>query len=338
MRKDLKISVVVTACLLVWAMLVGMGYAKDFSTALSSTFAQIPVAADQASISTIAVEDFSSSNPAIVGAGKDYKVGAQATYGFVTFGHGPTLQLQAGSIAGRLPKDAGALQLTYVHANSGMSAIDPSNVLGFDGIYAFDLQYGKKIGSGLLLAGDELFAGVSFTHTESKLNFAFPDSNSGMATTKSKSASNAGTVGIFYKPIKDLRFGALYSKAWETAQDETYFVGAISGSEHSKSQSDTLRVGASYQLFKTTTIAGDYQHVYIKGAAIDQYSIGIEQYLIPDVLALYASCPNGGLGAGMGLYFEKGGLNIAYQSNPFSDLKPYLGGANLFMVSIYGNF
>lgn len=342
MRKTSRMYRIVLLAVVVMLGMVALSkkcHAADFGTALTSTFAQIPVAADQAAIPTVALEDFSSPNPAVIAAGQDYKVGAQATYGFVTFKNGPTLQLEAGSVAAKLPKEFGTLQFTYVHANSRMSPLDPFDSLGFDGIYSFDLQYGKKVGSSLLLSGDELFLGAEFTHTESKLRMASFDPTVPMtATAGSKTRSNGGTVGFYYKPTAKLRFGGLYAKAWETEEDVLSIDGAAVGSDSFKSQTDTLRVGSSFQVFPLTTIAADYQHVYVKGGSIDQYSIGLEQYIVEKALALYVSTPNGGVSAGVGLYFDKCGINVTYQHKPFQDLEKYLGRSDLFMVSLYGNF
>jgi hypothetical protein len=331
------VAIIATLVLIV----VPFSRAADFSTDLSRTISKIPFGADVAAMGNTTAPDFSSSNPAITGMGRDYIGGVTATFGLLTFRNGPAVQIY--SVSGNAKLPVGALQVTYSRASSGKSAMSETDDIQINMLSSWDFQYGLPVGKGLLLSGDELFAGVSYTHTNGTIMFRSVMADydpAWIASLRSASTSNSLGFGLAYKPTKKLTLTSLYCKSWDRG-DELLFddLGNVLDKSGSKGQSDTVRFSASYQLFPLTLIAADYQHLFSTGINTDQYYFGIEQYIIAELLAVYGGWADGGWTTGLGIYFKHGGINAAVMFNPAREMDNHFGGeSRLIMFSSYLTF
>ncbi|HBP00944.1 MAG TPA: hypothetical protein DD454_01910 [Candidatus Moranbacteria bacterium] len=327
----------------------GIADAKEFGEALSEAFSSIPAGADAASIGNTdaANEVFSSNNPAIVPTllKDEHKVGLSGTYGSVRFGRGPDVDLYLASAAVRLP--LGVFALTYADANSGWSATDPffGPEMKFVENPTIDLKYGLKVRDGLFFQGDQLNAGIGYVFGESRLKFRFSQfiEDFGVdvpVAIKSESRSHAGTVGVFYKPRKNVSVGAYYSHIWSSSKDTTDVAGGLFVEEvDSKIQSDQFRIGAGWRIVPLTYVTVDYRHLDMEGEKLDQVFAGIEQGFRENFpLFLYVGWADQGLTGGLGFYLENGGLNLGYMHRPFRDLEPFLGKSEVLMATAFWNF
>jgi len=328
-------------CLFV-AVVVGLYFtssihAEDFSTALSKTLSEIPSGADEASgIPSTAALDFSSKNPAIIAAGTasgtepKSKVGATINYGFISFKNG--LDVNTGSMSGTVKMPVGVAQLTISDGRSNTGDIDEYSDIKFNSFPSAELQYGLKV-------ADSLYAGVSYTYSQSKItsNMTMEDEASGEPynlSLTSKEKSNELGAGILYR-LGKLNLGAFYGHSWD--QSRNYVDGTLESTDNSKT--DQLRLGASIQILPTTMLAMDYRYFWFPDSIHDaQYFAGVEQYVYKDIIALYGGYANGGAATGLGVYFENGGLNLAYMYRPFRSTEKYLGKAEVLEVLLYLNF
>ena len=70
----------------------------------------------------------------------------------------------------------------------------------------------------------------------------------------------------------------------------------------------------------------------------DQFFAGVEQGIYKDSLYLYCGWAGDGPTTGIGMYFENGGLNVAYMHDTNDGLNKTLGKTKVVMVSAYLNF
>lgn len=355
MRKMLVLLAVI-GCFLA----VNHANAAEFGEALGVAVTNVPPGADVAGMGNawVATPEFSSNNPAVMTTGKDFHGGVQGTYGRINFQNGPSINLYSGTVSGKLP--IGVLQLSYSKANSGKHTESASSADGefgqfvsffedslqFNRLEGFNVQYGLKLKKNLLLEGDELYAGIGYEHSKSRLTM---ESIVGTPATTfhtvllSKSRGDSYEAGWLYRPTKKVSLGMYYSytreKMTEAIADSMAGI-LLDGSGISKSISNThqYRLGAGYQILPLTFLTADYQHLDIDGFKKDQVFAGIEQGIIKDFLYLYGGWADSGPTAGLGVYFTHGGLNLAYMHKAFSDLEPFLGKADVYMASAFVNF
>jgi opacity protein-like surface antigen len=326
MRKNL-VLVAVIGCFFAVSV-----QAADFGTALGVAIANVPLGADVAGMgnANTATPEFSSSNPAVIAVSKDFKLGGSATYGRINFRNGPDVNIYSGTISAALP--VGVIQATYSDASSGMKATEAGTDMQFNSVPSLALQYGVKVAGNLLTAGDNLYLGVSYSPvSKSKLTFAMEGQD--VLVSKTKGYSVGG--GFFYKPTKNWNLGGSYSYSRSKDKSEDLILGETL---ESTSRTDQYRLGVGYQILPLTFIAADWQHLKINGFKKNQFFAGVEQGIVKDFLYFYGGWAADGPTAGLGVYFEHGGLNLAYMHKPFSDLEPYLGQAEVYMVSAYINF
>jgi len=315
------------------------GFAQaDPATDITKASSKISDGADVLSMgnaNTALTSDYSVRNPGgvdAIDAEPRNKFGAAATYGNISFKNGPSINLYTISAMTRFP--IGTLQISYADGGSNKGTLDGfDDTLKFNSFPSIDTQYGLKVGSGLLRKDDELYAGIGYEYSESKLT-------SGQAANLSqgvpafnvvsRTSSNTLELGALYRiAAKKVNIGWMYLHSWDTSND--------SMGDNTHSQSDQLRLGVSVKVTPLTLISFDYRHLYLPGASDDQYNAGIEQYLIKDVLALYAGCADGGVTGGIGIYTKYGGINFGYMHGGMNSLKKEFGASNTLMVSIYGN-
>lgn len=321
---------VLTIMLIISLFFTGKVQAADFSTALSKTMAEIPVGADVAGMgnANTASPDFSSSNPAIIGVEgtEKFVAGATATYGHLSFKKGTRINLYSVSASAQLP--VGVIQITGTDARSNRAEIEGEK-LQFSSMPSVGLQYGLPVGKSFLLQDDSLYLGLSCDYSQSKMNVS---ADSDVFMIKSKGYLLG--AGILYRFGKVVNLGASYEHAWDKSDD--FYRGIFETSE--KSEAETVRLGLSAQVTSMTLLAVDYQHLYLEGEQADQYFAGVEQYLVKDLLAVYAGYANGGATVGLGVYLKHGGLNVAYLNRTFRQLDEFLGKSEVVMVSFYGTF
>lgn len=328
----MKKAVVVLIVFSIFVFASNSRAADDFGTAMEIATVNVPPGADVAGMGNVwtATPNFSSNNPAVLPTCGDYKIGGSATYGRINFKNGPDVNLYSGSIAAKLP--AGFLQVTYSDARSNTEATKMDVDAKFNASPVINLQYGLSAAKNFLREGDELYLGISYSPYErSKLTF----SNAGedLFISESKGYSIGG--GFLYKPEKNWNIGGYYSYSRSKGEDTDL---VFSETSYSVSKAEQMRLGLGYQLFPATFLAADYQHLNLDGEKKDQYFAGIEQGIIKDILYLYGGWADSGPTAGLGIYFKNGGINLAYMHNPFNELKPYLGRAEVFMATAYINF
>lgn len=337
-------KVILLAVLVVLAM-VPAAYAKDFGSAFSAAVSNIPQGADVGGMGNawVATPEFSSLNPAIIAIlpkPEEFHATLMPTYGIIGFSKGPDIQLYSVSVTGKLPYNLGVLQVAYSDGWSNFAqTADPATSLKINSSPTIDVQYGLKVGKNLIFKGDELYAGVGYAHGESKISmrseFFDPEFEETFTVNAfEKGYSDSVSVGMVYRPTKNINIGAFYSHSWDK---NTSSVAGFAN-ETSRSETDSLRLGVGLQITETTFIAADYQHLSIDGVRFDQWFAGVEQGIIKDLLYIYAGWAADGPTAGVGIYFKHGGLNISYSANQSRDLKPHLGKSEVIMLSAYLTF
>ena len=317
-------------------LVAGNCYAEDFSTALAKTMSQIPDGADVAGMgnASTATPEFSSRNPAIIAVESKEKFNASgtATYGLINFSNGPKIDLY--SVSGTFKLPVGAMQINLSNAGSNVGAVDEMTDAQFNSAPSINLQYGLKLGKNVLADDDSLYGGVSYSYGTSKITMHVADPILGDIFDITKSTSKEVGLGALYQ-FGVVNVGAFYAHSWDSADE--YINDALDNT--TKSQTDTLRLGLGVHVTSSTYVAMDYRHLYLpNGEHDDQYYIGLEQYIIKDVLALYAGYADGGATAGVGIYGKSCGLNLGYMHRPFRATEEVFGKAEVFMLSIYGTF
>ena len=320
--------------------------AADLPTALAKTISQIPDGGDTASMGNATTglpSDYSTRNPGAVDAldaEPRNKYGVAAMYTNINFKKGPSVNLYTLSGAVRFP--IGTLQVSYADGGSSNGTLDEITTMKFDSFPSVDAQYGLKLGSNLLLPNDELYFGVGYEFSKSKLTTSqvnMTSASPAMFSMLSESTSNTFETGALYRIAKRVNLGVMYLHSWDQAEDP--MDGTV------RSHTDQLRLGASVKLDPlklmsidlSTLVSVDYRHLNLPGGANDdQYFAGLEQYLIKDTLALYGGYANGGATTGLGIYLPFGGINFAYAYRPYRAIEEFFGKAQQLTVSVYGNW
>ena len=334
MKKDVLLAIMV-----ILAMVPAV-YAKDFGSAFSAAVTSIPQGADVGGMGNawVATPDFSSNNPATIAiVPKEFRVSAVPSYGIIGFSKGPDIQFHSESVTGKLP--IGCLQISFSNGWSNMAqTADSTTSLKINSSPTIDVQYGLKVGKNLIFKGDELYAGVGYTHGESKFSmrseFFDPEIEETFMVNAVKGYSDSVSVGMVYRPNKNINIGAFYSHSWD--KSDSYVEGEFL--ESSRGNTNQLRIGAGVQVTELTFLALDYQHLSIDGVHFDQWFAGVEQGIIKDFLYVYGGWAADGPTCGIGMYFKHGGINFSYAAKQFRDLKSYLGNSEIFMVTGYLTF
>lgn len=349
---DAKIGIILLVLLYLFAF-CAKAKADDFSGAFATVQA---LSADCASMGNacVSAREFSSDlNPALVAitTSKNFKWGISPAYASVNFKNGP--DIQGGSLSFTIALPKGVLQLSYTGAGSNRHAdfaeadgILISSSLDFDTIQDFGIQYGAYIADNLIKQGDKLYVGVGYTYSKSKilsdLAITIPmeedDPISMDFYLNSKSRSHTYTAGLLYVPVDKLSLGIAYSHTRTKTINDTDIpaeIESISGEE--KIRMNDLRVGASWKITDKLMLAGDYRHAEVNGNNFDQYYTGAE-YCFHKAFCVYGGIPNSGWSAGMGLYLKHSGINVAYQQDPYRQVRDELGKSKVVAMTGYLSF
>jgi opacity protein-like surface antigen len=316
-------------------LVANMAIAADFEDASSLISINAPAGADVAGMGNVwaSLPDFSSNNPATYAAGVDVdkcKGSVSGTYTMLGFRHGPNVNAFSLSPAVKLP--VGFLKATIVGANSANSGTNMGIDMKYNSLMSVNVGYGFKAADDVLVKGDKFFVGVDATpYSRSKLTFSFLDQR----IAKSESDSYAVGAGVLYQPTKAVNFGAYYSYGRGESKDTDFMFGET---EKSRFTDQQLRIGASWQVLPMTLVAADWQYVNLNGYRKGQLFAGVEQGIIKDFLYVYAGWAANGPTAGIGMYFKKGGINVAYMSTPFSESDRYLGRSQVITAGAYYTF
>ena len=349
---DAKLGVILLVLLYLLAFC-----AKAKADELSEAFATVEVlSADCASMGNacVSAREFSSDlNPALVAVttSKDFKWGISPAYASVNFKNGPDIQGGSLSLSVALPK--GVLQLSYTGAGSNRhtdfieaDGILISSSLDFDSLQNFGVQYGIDIVKNLIKKGDKLYIGAGYTYSKSKilsdLAIIIPMEESDPLAMdfylNSKSRSHTYTAGAVYVPMEKISLGIAYSYTrTKTTNDTDIPVEIDSTPDEEKNRMNDLRIGASWKITDKLMLAGDYRHAKVNSNNFDQYYTGAE-YCFHEALCVYGGIPNSGWSAGAGLYLEHGGINVAYQYDPYKQVRDDFGKARVVAVTGYLSF
>jgi len=329
-----RIMSVVLVVVLMIAMMTFSVHAEDFDIALSKTISEIPDGADAAAMggATIATPDFSSKNPAIIAippeGEKTPDFGVYANYGFIKFKNGPDVNL--GFVSGTAKLPVGVLQIMGSYAGSDVGRMNEFNDIKINSSPFVGFQYGLPIAK-------DLYAGISYTYSESEITMHASIEKPFDLELISKSKGHEVGAGMLYQLLKNkVSVGMFYAHSWD--EEKTFMDGSLDSAE--RSETDQVRLGVSAKITSMTMISAEVRHYWFPdGVTNTQYFIGVEQYLIKELLAVYGGYANGGATIGLGVYSNKyGALNIAYMNRPFRATEDFLGKADAFMLSVYFTF
>lgn len=308
--------------------------AHDFATALETTTWNVPAGADIAAMGNADASawGWSSNNPAMAAFTKTDNpsmCGASFNYGVINFNRGPDLSFY--SVTGGVKIPIGFLQTTYSYFSSESDSTKIGVDIEFQPSKILELVWANKIHENLLFQNDELYFGIETAFSSSKMTFSLNDRN----LSQIKSKGNMGILGFLYKPNRKINVGSYYARSWDKTREKDLILNT---SESASSTSDQFRFGVSCQALPMTFFAIDYQFLNLDGKKENQVFAGIEQGVVKDFIYLYGGWANRGPTTGLGAYFKNGGLNFAYMKNPFDELRPYFGTADLFMGQIFFSF
>lgn len=311
--------------------------AASFDESMTAVSASLPLGADVGAMGNVGtLEEFSSNNPAISSIMGEGNVSGTANYGYFKFAKS-NLQTVSASITKKI--GPAALQVAVGHGETPTSNIGEFETFRIKESNTLNLQLGGEVASGMI-GNDVLYAGLGYTYGQSTQKGSFPvlvEEEFFISKYSSETKSHGATVGAAYKPIKEVTIGAFATRTWNRSE---FTMDGVEGSEVSKSFSDIHHLGFAYKIFEGTTLAGDYQQVRFSNSStkFNQYFVGVEQYVVKDIVALYAGIANEAPTAGIGVYFTNGGLNLSYGHNMLRETKAYLGSCDAYMASTYFNF
>ena len=259
---------------------------------------------------------------------------------------GPDVQFYAPSALAKLP--FGVLQFSYAAGNSDRKTFREefseegwfSDDIEFGSIKEIDIQYGFKAGEKIFFEEDKFYAGVGYNYGKSDIRFGSDISTpatSFTASLNSGTRSHTWSAGAVYQPSPLVSAGGFYAHSWDKTDDTFDFEG-LAEEETNRSQSNQYRFGVGVQVTSSTFVAADYQHLDLPSGNSDQFFAGVEQGIYKDSLYLYCGWAGDGPTTGIGMYFENGGLNVAYMHDTNDGLNKTLGKTKVVMVSAYLNF
>lgn len=308
-------------------------YAADFGQALGIMDAnKAPDALSASRGNTWAADpEGSSNNPACIAAGEPFKkLSGSVNYSATFFGKGPTLHSYDTSLYANVPF-GGVVEVTLGNLRSGSAATRmDGEAVQFNHQPYFEVQYGLKVKDSLIREGDKLYLGVGAGMDWSKMGFA----SQGQNTFISRSRGMTLKCGALYQLSDNWNFGAMYSWSGSWNEDRD-----LENATSTKSTSHThqARVGASWKVLPNfgTTLSADVQYLNLGSVNRVQPFVGIEQQIVKEKLYVYGGWAASGPTAGVGYYLKNGGINVAYQHNPYADLNPHLGKANVIMATAF---
>lgn len=310
--------------------------AHDLATDLGIAMFNVPQGADIAGMGNAdaaAWNGFSSNNPAAIAfelPGNTCKNAGAINWGTINFKNGPTIDFYALSGTRKFGQDFITVTGTYFASDTGTMKD------GFESRFRpcrnLDITWARKINENLFFSKDELYFGANAEMGKSEMNFYYRDwRNKRKTAIQSKSDSMGGTVGLLYK-INKVHFGVYWNRVWEKSKERDV---VFKKKETYRSHSDKFRLGASWQILEGTFIAGDYQFLNIDGTKEHQFFTGVEQKVI-DPVYLYAGIANHNPTCGIGIYFPRGGFNLAFAK--MDEMKKHFGTGKLVTALFFFSF
>ena len=338
MRKGTqKITLIVIVILIgVLLLMLTKGQAATFDEQFTAASSSMPLGADVAGMGGIGtLEEFSSNNPAITSITKEGNVSSTVNYGIFNFER-MRLETVSASVTGKVGNVV--LQIGAGRGESKNGWIDESNSFRIKENNSVNFQLGGKISNSLFIEGDETYLGVGYAFAQSiQDGSSIISQSTPIVNFSTDSKSHGATLGVAYKLNKQITLGGFESRTW--TKSTTSFDGVLDAYD-SNSFYDVGRVGFAAKLRKGTILAADYQHVSFSGSntKFDQFYVGVEQYLLEDFLAVYMGNTNGGMTAGLGMYFKNGGINVSFGKNTLREVNDSFGSCESYMFSGYLNF
>jgi len=318
-----------------FVFLAGVCSANDLETDLGIATFNIPDGADIAGMGNADASawGWSSNNPALsafdFSEGGKFKNSGSLNWGNLNFKKGPTINFYALSQTRKIGENFFTVVGTYFSSDREDTKIGLET--RFRPCRSVDVTWARKVGKSLFSSVDELYFGTNLEIGRTKANFYLREEGRRQTFIQSDSRSVGGSVGLLYRTGK-LNVGTYWNRIWEKAEESYPLDGEKS---HSRSHSDKFRIGASYQILEGTFIAGDYQFLDIDGESFNQFFGGVEQRLT-DWLYLYGGIANHNPTAGLGIYFDRGGFNLAYAE--MDELKSHFGKGRLITAIIFFSF
>ena len=327
----MQIWIAVLCCFFVFVV-PNFSHADEFGAALRDMAANTaPDALSASRGNTWAADpEGSSNNPACVAAGEPFKkVSGSVNYSAASFKKGPTLHSYDTSVYANVP--GGVVGVTFGNSRSSSAATRmDGEAVQFNHQPYVEVQYGLKVKDNLLRDSDKLYLGVGAGMDWSKMGFA----SQGQNTFISRSRGMTLKCGALYQMSDNWNFGAMYS--WSRSWDEDRDLENMTSSR-SISNTHQVRVGASWKVLPKfgTTLSADVQYLNLGNVSRVQPFVGVEQQIVKDRLYVYGGWAASGPTAGIGFYLKNGGINVAYQHNPYADLNPHLGKAQVITATVF---
>jgi hypothetical protein len=310
----------------------GAAYSHDLATDLGIAVFNVPEGADIAGMGNAdaAAWGWSSNNPAMTAfdtAEGRYKNSAAINWGSINFKKGPTVNFY--SLSGIRKFGENYIQVNGSYFGSDTHKTKEGFESGFHPSRSLDITWARKINENVFFSRDEMYFGLNAEAGKSGMNFYYRDQGEKRKRViRSESDSLGGSVGILYK-VDKIHIGAYWNRVWEKATDKETIEGERS---KDRSFSDKFRLGASWQILEGTFIAGDYQFLNIDGTKEDQFFAGLEQKVI-DPVYLYAGIANQQPTCGVGVYFPRGGFNLAFAK--MDEMKHHFGTGSLVTALLF---
>lgn len=320
----------------VFVLMAEFGNAHDLATDLGIAMSNVPEGADNAGMGNTDAgtsNGFSSNNPAAIAfelPGNTRKNSGAINWGTINFQKGPAIDFYALSGTRKIGKDFITVTGTYFASDTGTMKD------GFESRFrpccSLEVTWARKIKENLFFPKDELYFGASAEMGKSEMNFYYRDWRGNRKTAvQSKSDSMGGTVGLLYK-VGKVNVGTYWNRVWEKSEEKDVIFKEKSVY---RSHSDKFRLGASWQILEGTFIAGDYQFLNIDGTKEHQFFTGLEQKVI-DPVYLYAGIANHNPTCGIGIYFPRGGFNLAFAK--MDEMKKHFGTGKLVTAMFFFSF
>jgi hypothetical protein len=316
--------------------------ADPFSLRLPAALDKFSSYADVASVGDAwaASKWCSSANPASVGwldlAGQP-PWSASPQYSNIAFGEGARMNVT--SEAGTIDLGPwGRLQPAFAQAWSNHATTRQG--LGFDfDLQRYQLNWGKRF-------GEDSALGAGFQYTTSQVQFGLGE----MDLSRSRSDAYGWQVGGLQRIEGPLLAGAVVAYSFSRDRTMLFDIPAFGIPESHESDTThqlTFRPGLSYEYQKDSQILFDYEFGsffnHQGGIQVNRFFGGVDHRIVEWLFVRCgAAVDTGGNPAwtcGIGVYPCKAfTIDIAYQENMFSEIRPEFGGSRTLTLSLGFSF
>jgi hypothetical protein len=210
----------------------------------------------------------------------------------------------------------------YIQVNGTYFGSDTQEVKdgfesGFHPSRSLDVTWARKINENVFFSRDEMYFGLNAEAGKFGMNFHYRDQEGGRNRfLRSESDSLGGSVGLLESSLGK---GYRQRNSFGRKKQGSFFLRQISS-------------GCELENLEGTFIAGDYQFLNIDGTKEDQFFTGLEQIVI-DPLYLYAGIANQQPTCGIGVYFPRGGFNLAFAK--MDEMKHHFGTGSLLTALLF---